>query len=127
MDLLGVIGRIPEVYNALVSLLGPNPRHHHSKISSRYPGGKGEWLPHQDGYSWRCADGNKGGHMLSIAFALNDTDEGNGCLCLVPKSSRYETAPENGEFVKTHDSIYIAEDKLRSNLQQMHSEGLVDA
>ena len=92
--------RYDEVYRQLLyheplldiaeSLVGPNIQLFHDQAlykPARY-GGEVPW--HQDNGYWRCTPSN----LVSIWMALDDADEDNGCMNVIP-GSHLESAPRS--------------------------------
>lgn len=68
----------------------------HSKISYKVKGRKQVWLAHQDnGYHTR----KRKSEILSFAVFLEDCDESNGTICVVPGSHLRGTLPHEIVFV----------------------------
>ncbi len=70
------------------SLIGPNIQlfHDQALYKPAHHGGEVNW--HQDNGYWRCQPSN----LVSIWMALDDADEGNGCMNLIPGSHLEEAA-----------------------------------
>jgi ectoine hydroxylase-related dioxygenase (phytanoyl-CoA dioxygenase family) len=96
--------RYDEVYRQLLyheplldiaeSLVGPNIQLFHDQAlykPARY-GGEVPW--HQDNGYWRCTPSN----LVSIWMALDDADEENGCMNVIP-GSHLESAPDHDRAV----------------------------
>jgi ectoine hydroxylase-related dioxygenase (phytanoyl-CoA dioxygenase family) len=96
--------RYDEVYRQLLyheplldiaeSLIGPNIQLFHDQAlykPARY-GGEVPW--HQDNGYWRCTPSN----LVSIWMALDDADEENGCMNVIP-GSHLESAPDHDRAV----------------------------
>ena len=96
--------RYDEVYRQLLyhkplldiaeSLIGPNIQLFHDQAlykPARY-GGEVPW--HQDNGYWRCTPSN----LVSIWMALDDADEENGCMNVIP-GSHLEGAPDHDRAI----------------------------
>ena len=76
------------------SLIGPNIQlfHDQALYKPAHHGGEVPW--HQDNGYWRCTPAN----LVSIWMALDDADEDNGCMNVIP-GSHLENAPDHARAV----------------------------
>ena len=76
------------------SLIGPNIQLFHDQALYK-PARHGGAVPwHQDNGYWRCTPAN----LVSIWMALDDADEDNGCMNVIP-GSHLENAPDHDRAV----------------------------
>ncbi len=84
-------------------LIGPSIRFHHCKLNIKLPGMKTVVYYHQD----HSYDPHTNDDMLAILLMLDDANEENGCLWVVPGSHRKRYSHfKNGEYVGAIDSSY---------------------
>ena len=96
--------RYDEVYRELLyheplldiaeSLIGPNIQLFHDQALYKPARHGGEVPWHQDNGYWRCTPAN----LVSIWMALDDADEDNGCMNVIP-GSHLENAPDHDRAV----------------------------
>ncbi len=68
----------------VADLIGPNVKYHHCKINSKLPGSEMVVRYHQDfAYTPHTND-----DVITALLLLDDVDEGNGCLMVVPGTHR---------------------------------------
>jgi len=80
----------------VATLIGPDVKYHHCKINSKLPGSKMVVHYHQDfPYTPHTND-----DIITALLLLDDVDEGNGCLMVVPGTHKgtIDSLYENGEF-----------------------------
>ena len=80
----------------VATLIGPDVKYHHCKINSKLPGSKMVVHYHQDfPYTPHTND-----DVITALLLLDDVDEGNGCLMVVPGTHKgtIDSLYENGEF-----------------------------
>ena len=80
----------------VADLIGPNVKYHHCKINSKLPGSTMVVRYHQDfPYTPHTND-----DVITALLLLDDVDEGNGCLMVVPGTHRgtIDSLFENGVF-----------------------------
>lgn len=83
----------PRLVAVLVSLLGPDVCLQHSKLAAKpLKAGSGAFSWHQDFayYPHTCTD------LLTVMVMLDDADEDNGCMSMVPGSHRLGLLPHQG-------------------------------
>lgn len=107
--------RYDEVYRQLLyheplldiaeSLIGPNIQLFHDQALYKPARHGGEVPWHQDNGYWRCTPSD----LVSIWMALDDADEENGCMNVIP-GSHLESAPD-------HDRAVSEKGKLPALLQ----------
>jgi len=87
----------------LTPILGQNIKFDHCKINAKNPGMKAEVKYHQD----HIFEPQSNDSVVVALLMLNDTDEENGCLKVVPGShkQRYSHA-RDGKFTGTIDESY---------------------
>jgi ectoine hydroxylase-related dioxygenase (phytanoyl-CoA dioxygenase family) len=76
------------------SLIGPNIQLFHDQALYKPARHGGEVPWHQDNGYWRCTPAN----LVSIWMALDDADEDNGCMNVIP-GSHLENAPDHDRAV----------------------------
>ena len=76
------------------NLIGPNIQlfHDQALYKPAHHGGEVPW--HQDNGYWRCTPAN----LVSIWMALDDADEDNGCMNVIP-GSHLENAPDHDRAI----------------------------
>ena len=80
----------------VATLIGPDVKYHHCKINSKLPGSKMVVHYHQDfPYTPHTND-----DVITALLLLDDVDEGNGCLMVVPGTHKgtIDSLYESGEF-----------------------------
>ena len=80
----------------VATLIGPNVKYHHCKINSKLPGSQMVVRYHQDfSYTPHTND-----DVITALLLLDDVDEGNGCLMVVPGTHKgvIDSLYESGEF-----------------------------
>ena len=80
----------------VATLIGPDVKYHHCKINSKLPGSKMVVHYHQDfPYTPHTND-----DIITALLLLDDVDEGNGCLMVVPGTHKgtIDSLYESGEF-----------------------------
>ena len=80
----------------VATLIGPNVKYHHCKINSKLPGSQMVVHYHQDfSYTPHTND-----DVITALLLLDDVDEGNGCLMVVPGTHKgaIDSLYESGEF-----------------------------
>ena len=80
----------------VAALIGPDVKYHHCKINSKLPGSKMVVRYHQDfPYTPHTND-----DVITALLLLDDVDEGNGCLMVVPGTHKgaIDSLYESGEF-----------------------------
>ncbi len=75
----------PRLNECLIALLGGEPYAAQTMVYFKPPGARGQAL-HQDNYYLRVAPGT----CMAAWLALDDCDEANGCLEVVPGSHRWD-------------------------------------
>lgn len=68
----------------VADLIGPNVKHHHCKINVKLPGSKTEVLYHQDFLFTPHTNDD----VITALLMLDDVNEENGCLMVVPGSHK---------------------------------------
>ncbi|MEE9415547.1 MAG: phytanoyl-CoA dioxygenase family protein [Acidimicrobiales bacterium] len=86
-DTLGLIPRLDRMVGTAEALLGGEVYHYHSKVTTKAPNGGGTWDWHQD-YGYWYKNGCLWPDMLSVAIAVSEQTEENGCLRLLAGSHR---------------------------------------
>ncbi|XP_076805917.1 L-proline trans-4-hydroxylase-like [Clavelina lepadiformis] len=86
-DLTGMINRCEKVVNTCQELIGGEVYHYHTKIVQKEPrtGGAFQW--HQD-YGYWYLNGVMFPDLISVQFAIDRADVGNGCLQVLRGSHR---------------------------------------
>lgn len=88
----------------LSQLIGPNVLLHHSKMLVKPPE-KGAAFPmHQDAPYFPHAKHT----MLAASVHLDDADEENGCLCVIPGSHKQGNLPHVGRYYLDHRQYPIS-------------------
>ena len=88
------------IVDMVCQLIGPNIRYHHCKLNIKLPRMETQVYYHQDHYY----DPHTNDDMLAILIMLDDSNETNGCLRVVPGSHRERYSHfRNGEFVGAID------------------------
>ena len=80
----------------VATLIGPDVKYHHCKINSKLPGSQMVVHYHQDfPYTPHTND-----DVITALLLLDDVDEGNGCLMVVPGTHKgaIDSLYESGEF-----------------------------
>ena len=80
----------------VATLIGPDVKYHHCKINSKLPGSQMVVHYHQDfAYTPHTND-----DVITALLLLDDVDEGNGCLMVVPGTHKgaIDSLYESGEF-----------------------------
>mgnify|MGYP001183984252 CR=1 FL=1 len=80
----------------VATLIGPDVKYHHCKINSKLPGSQMVVHYHQDfSYTPHTND-----DVITALLLLDDVDEGNGCLMVVPGTHKgtIDSLYESGEF-----------------------------
>jgi phytanoyl-CoA hydroxylase len=83
----------PRLVEALTHLIGPNVQLHHSKMLVKPPEAGAPFPMHQD-YPYFPHERHT---LLAASVHLDDTDEGNGCLHVVPGSHKLGPLDAEGE------------------------------
>ncbi len=87
-------------------LIGPSIRFHHCKLNIKLPGMKTVVYYHQD----HSYDPHTNDDMLAILLMLDDANEDNGCLQVVPESHKKRFSHfRNGDYVGAIDPSYYDE------------------
>ncbi len=94
------------IVDMVAQLIGPSIRFHHCKLNIKLPGMKTVVYYHQD----HSYDPHTNDDMLAILLMLDDANEENGCLRVVPKShkKRYSHFAD-GKYVGAIDSVHNEE------------------
>lgn len=79
------IGSGTKILDVLEDLTGPNIQLHHSKVNLKGKGGGSEVCWHQDYPFFPHTNTD----LVAVTFYLDDADEGNGCLLVVPGSHKW--------------------------------------
>ncbi|MGH3155058.1 MAG: argininosuccinate synthase-related protein, partial [Streptosporangiaceae bacterium] len=78
--------RLPELAGTAMSLIGEDVYIHQSKINVKAPFTGDQWEWHQDYIYWLKDDGIREPNLVNVAVFLDDVNEFNGPLTLVPGS-----------------------------------------
>lgn len=97
----------PELLDIVESVIGPNIQLYHDQAFSKPPKHGGPVLWHQDNGYWHCEPAD----LVSIWIALDDVDQENGCLWMLPGSHKLGTLPHDRS-----DSILLQVDVDESKL-----------
>lgn len=93
-------GVIPSL---LVPILGQDIKFDHCKINAKHPGMKAEVKYHQD----HIFEPQTNDSVIVALLMLNDTNEENGCLKVVPGSHKHRYShSHNGKFTGTIDDSH---------------------
>ena len=91
------------IVDMVAQLIGPNVRYHHCKLNIKLPKMKTQVYYHQD----HSYDPHTNDDMLAILLMLDDADELNGCLRVVPGSHKERYSHyRNGQYIGTIDPSY---------------------
>ena len=90
----------PAILDRVEALVGPNIDLFGTKFFPKLPGGGSSVHWHQDNFYF----GTISDHILSCATYLEDSDEGNGCLQVVPGSHRSGEIAEHERRLNAHGS-----------------------
>lgn len=95
-------GKLPEV---VADLIGPDVFFHHCKLNNKFPGGTTRVEYHAD----HPFDPHTNDDGVTLLLFLDDMDEGNGCMRIVPGShkERY-THFKNGNFIGSTDPSFLS-------------------
>ncbi len=94
------------IVDMVAELLGPNVRFHHCKLNIKLPGMETQVYYHQD----HSFDPHTNDDVLAILLMLDDADEQNGCLRVVPGSQRERYSHfRDGEYVGAIDPAFNEE------------------
>ncbi len=119
----------PRLVAALVELLGPDVALHHSKMLYKPPSKGAPFPMHQDAPYFPHAQHS----LVAASVHLDDTDEENGCLHVVPGSHRRGELAHEGEYQLTADEWPLesgtavparAGDVLLFNYLTIHGSGV---
>ena len=89
-DLIGVVPRLEPIVAIAEHLIGEPVAHWHSKLSWKRPDSASRWDWHQD-YGFWVDEGATRPAMCTIAVAVGEVSEANGCMRLVAGSHRLGT------------------------------------
>lgn len=93
----------PQVADAVSELMGDaDPRLWHDQIQYKVAGQGGVNMWHQDTPYWPILTG---GRQMTAWVALDDVDEGNGCMSMVPGTHRWGNTIEFLQAIKTFDAM----------------------
>ncbi len=93
----------PQIAAAVTQLLdGADARLWHDQIQYKVAGQGGVNMWHQDTPYWPILTG---GTQLTAWVALDDVDEGNGCMSMVPGTQRWGDTIEFLQTIKTFDAM----------------------
>jgi phytanoyl-CoA hydroxylase len=84
----------PNMVDILTKLIGPNVQLHHSKMLVKPPENGAAFPMHQD-YPYFPHDNHT---MLAASVHLDDADDENGCLRVIPGSHKQGPLPHVGKF-----------------------------
>ena len=97
------LARNPQIAAAVSQLLAdPDPRLWHDQIQYKVAGQGGVNMWHQDTPYWPIL---AGGTQVTAWVALDDVDEGNGCMSMVPGTQRWGNTIEFLQTIKTFDAM----------------------
>ncbi|MFG1889103.1 phytanoyl-CoA dioxygenase family protein [Micromonospora sp. NPDC049051] len=85
--------RMPRLVGLAEQVVGPDVYVHQFKINAKAALGGEVWQWHQDSYFWRHEDGLRERSAVNILIHLDEVDEFNGPLLLIPGSHRYGDLP----------------------------------
>ncbi len=99
------------IVDMVAQLLGPNVRFHHCKLNIKLPGMETQVYYHQD----HSFDPHTNDDVLAILLMLDDADELNGCLRIVPGSHKERYSHyRDGKYVGAIDPSFNADFDSRS-------------
>ncbi len=94
------------IVDMVAQLIGPDIKFHHSKINIKLPRMETQVFYHQD----HSFDPHTNDDMLAILLMLDDADEENGCLRVVPESHKKRYSHfRSGQFVGAIDPSHNEE------------------
>lgn len=99
------------IVDRVAELIGPDVKFHHCKLNIKLPGMETRVDYHQD----HAYDPHTNADMLTMLLLLDDMDEANGCLRVVPGSHRERYSHyRDGRFVGATDPALDAAFEARS-------------
>ncbi|MGO4543305.1 phytanoyl-CoA dioxygenase family protein [Paenibacillus sp. 2TAB23] len=98
----------PRMVEVLNDLIGPNVQLHHSKMLVKPPANGAAFPMHQD-YPYFPHTNHS---MLAASVHLDDADEENGCLAVVPGSHLQGPLPHIGKYYLNHKEHPISSGTL---------------
>jgi phytanoyl-CoA hydroxylase len=94
----------PNMVAILTQLIGPNVQIHHSKMLVKPPENGAAFPMHQD-YPYFPHDHHT---MLAASIHLDDTNEENGCLHVIPGTHKQGPLPHVGRYYLDHQQYPIS-------------------
>ncbi len=94
----------PNMTAVLSQIIGPNVQLHHSKMLVKPPENGAAFPMHQD-YPYFPHENHT---MLAASVHLDDADEENGCLCVIPESHKQGSLPHVGTHYLNHKEYPIS-------------------